>query len=328
MANDWIKMRTNLADDPAVIGIAALTKLDRWSVVGRLHAVWSWADAHSVDGFMPFVTPQIVDEKAGRKGFAAAMAAPGISWLSVEAGGIRFPNFGRHNGESAKVRAEEMERKRLQRERERLEKEAAERDAKAAKADAENAATVTEMSRKTRDASPKVSRETWDKSVTREEKRREYRSSGGGPGSPEAGPARDAKPPGAPGEPPPPRDKIVEPSDFPELQARFPLVDIERERSKALDYVRRERGPSAELELRFFANEWLPKAPARSEARQAQVEAQSDGPDGWREWFQEAFPLAEYPDRKPYHEGPWSKFPTTLRDRFKAEWGKPVAQSA
>lgn len=113
MAHDWIKMRTNLADDPAVIGIAAAVRLDRHSVVGRLHTLWSWADAHTTTGHLPNITPAFIDEKAARKGFAAAMAT--VHWLVIDPTGVTFPHFDRHNGESAKKRAIETDKKRHQR---------------------------------------------------------------------------------------------------------------------------------------------------------------------------------------------------------------------
>ena len=48
MAGDWIKMRVDLADDPAVIGMASYLKMDEYEIIGRLHKLWSWADKHNV----------------------------------------------------------------------------------------------------------------------------------------------------------------------------------------------------------------------------------------------------------------------------------------
>jgi hypothetical protein len=113
MANDWIKMRINLGDDPAVIGISARTNLDKFSVVGRLYLLWSWADEQSDDGHMPFVDGSTIDSMTKRAGFAAAMVS--VGWLLIEEGGVIFPKFSKHNGDSAKKRAMETEKKRLQR---------------------------------------------------------------------------------------------------------------------------------------------------------------------------------------------------------------------
>ena len=103
MAGEWIKMRIDLAADPAVIRIRRATGLDADAVVGKLHRLWSWADAHTADGFAAGLDAEWVDEFAGCAGFAAAMSAAG--WLEVDAAGVRFANFDRHNGQPAKVRA-------------------------------------------------------------------------------------------------------------------------------------------------------------------------------------------------------------------------------
>lgn len=103
MAADWIKMRTDLAGDPAVIRIRRATGLDADAVVGKLHRLWSWADAHTADGFASGLDAEWVDEFAGCDGFAAAMSSAG--WLEVNESGVRFANFERHNGQPAKVRA-------------------------------------------------------------------------------------------------------------------------------------------------------------------------------------------------------------------------------
>jgi hypothetical protein len=104
MAGDWIKMRTELPKDPAVKGIARRLGINRYEVVGRLHAVWSWADQQlRGDGNAAGVTLSDIDEESGLQGFAAAMLAEG--WLEAGQSGITFPNFARHNGKTAKDRA-------------------------------------------------------------------------------------------------------------------------------------------------------------------------------------------------------------------------------
>jgi hypothetical protein len=271
MSNDWIKMRTNLADDPAVIGIAALLKLERPSVVGRLHALWGWADQHSEDGFLEYVTPEIVDEKAGKRGFAEAMAS--VHWIEIEHGGVRFPHFDRHNGASAKKRALATERQRDNRSRE---------------PETNGHAFEAEVSRTPR-----------DKSVTRERVRLDKKRGGG------------VTPP--PPEPPPPRDKIVDRSDFEELARLFPFVDIEAEHEKALVYVRLQRGPKAELELRFFAEEWLPKAPTKTKVESA--DPQVDGPKDWQAWMDANFPDWVYATGRDPGPRKWSEH-TVLTQKF------------
>jgi hypothetical protein len=103
MSGEWIKMRLDLASDPAVIRIRRALGLDVDAVVGKLHRLWSWADAHTVDGTAEGLDLEWVDETAGAPGFGACMLASG--WLEETPNGVRFANFDRHNGQSAKVRA-------------------------------------------------------------------------------------------------------------------------------------------------------------------------------------------------------------------------------
>lgn len=116
MAGDWIKMRHDLAEDPATIGIALRLGLEVDLVVGKLHRLWSWADRQTEDGRVRNVSASWVDTFATQPGFAAAMAAE--EWLRIDPnGGIELPNFARHNGASAKRRAADSQRKRDSRSR-------------------------------------------------------------------------------------------------------------------------------------------------------------------------------------------------------------------
>ena len=103
MAGEWIKMRVDLASDPAVIRIRRATGLDVDAVVGKLHRLWSWADTHTADGLATGLDAEWVDEFAGVANFAAAMQNAG--WLEITESGVRFSNFERHNGQPAKTRA-------------------------------------------------------------------------------------------------------------------------------------------------------------------------------------------------------------------------------
>lgn len=140
MAGDWIKMRVDLADDPAVIGMADRLGVDEFAIVGRLHRLWSWADAQSRDGHAYGVTKAWIDKYVRCDGFATQMQT--VSWLTVTETGIEFPKFSRHNGETAKTRASATKRKQNQRS-------------------------------KVTDETGQTSRDERDKNKTREEKRRE-----------------------------------------------------------------------------------------------------------------------------------------------------------
>jgi len=150
MSTDWIKMRVDLRTHPKVVRMASALKADKLRVIGGMFAVWAIFDAHSSDGVLDGYTFRAIDDELNWKGFAAAMSA--IGWLDdLDGQGLTAPRFEEHNGQSAKRRAQETERKRLERE-------------------AEKAAAEAEKEKK---KSGQVSASNADKSVTREEKRRE-----------------------------------------------------------------------------------------------------------------------------------------------------------
>jgi hypothetical protein len=110
MAGDWIKMSTGLRRHPKVVRMASALKADRLRVVGGLHAVWSIFDEQSPDGVLEGYTAAIMDEEIGWKGFTSAMTA--IGWMQATPDGLQVPRFDEHNGQSAKRRAMETQRKR------------------------------------------------------------------------------------------------------------------------------------------------------------------------------------------------------------------------
>ena len=108
MAGEWIKMRLDLASDPGVNRIRKATGIDADAIVGKLHRLWSWADVHTTDGIASGVDSGWVDEFAGVTGFAEGMIAAG--WLECDTESVRFSNFDRHNGLSAKRRCTQKTR--------------------------------------------------------------------------------------------------------------------------------------------------------------------------------------------------------------------------
>ena len=98
----WIKMRVDLAEDPAVIAMAARLDIDEDMVVGKLHRLWSWFDQQTIDGNAVGVTPAWVDRRVHLQGFCDAMTAAG--WLVVTETGLQLPKFDTHNGETGKAR--------------------------------------------------------------------------------------------------------------------------------------------------------------------------------------------------------------------------------
>lgn len=109
MAGDWIKMRSNLWDDPRVTSIVDATDSTEATVIGALYWLWSMADQHSEDGFLHGISLRQIDRKTGVAGFAAAVVA--VGWMEDLGNGVEIVRFNEHNGASAKRRASESRRK-------------------------------------------------------------------------------------------------------------------------------------------------------------------------------------------------------------------------
>lgn len=87
MSGDWIKMSADLSEDPIVIAMAARLGIDEFSVVGRLHRIWSWADRHLSDGLALGITPEWIDQFVRLDGFSNALLD--VGWLSrIENGSL------------------------------------------------------------------------------------------------------------------------------------------------------------------------------------------------------------------------------------------------
>ncbi len=114
MAGDWIKMRADLLTHPKVVRIVSALKADKLRVIGGLHAVWSLFDAHSTDGTLDGYMSEALDDYIGWPGFCAAMVQ--VGWLEENGESLTTPRFDEHNGQSAKRRATETQRKRMARE--------------------------------------------------------------------------------------------------------------------------------------------------------------------------------------------------------------------
>ena len=127
-------------------------KMDVFSVVGRLHAFWAWADQHTDSGAIQFTVLDDVDDVVDKRGFASEMVR--VGWLmDNDSAGIEIPKWSRHNGENAKKRCTERERKSVYR----------------SKLSQENEDSCPELSQELRDNSGTLSQENCDQ--RREEKR-------------------------------------------------------------------------------------------------------------------------------------------------------------
>jgi hypothetical protein len=90
--------------------MASKNRPDVLRVVGALHFVWSLFDEQSSDGKLLFYTPDMLDEALAWPGFATAMI--NVDWLHYDGQTLEMHNFSTHNGQSARKRALDADRKR------------------------------------------------------------------------------------------------------------------------------------------------------------------------------------------------------------------------
>tara|TARA_B100001105_G_C22380424_1_gene439393 strand:+ start:333 stop:998 length:666 start_codon:yes stop_codon:yes gene_type:complete len=111
MAGDWIKCEISLREKLEVWQIASSLDLDIDAVVGKLLHIWGWFDQHTTDGDAHCVTNVTLlrlDHSVNAKGFCQEMMKCG--WMFLEDGVIKIPDFDKHNGQSAKKRAQTARR--------------------------------------------------------------------------------------------------------------------------------------------------------------------------------------------------------------------------
>ena len=118
MAGDWIKMREDLHEDPAVLRIASKLGNSRPEhVVGYLLRFWSWISRNTVDGVVEGVRLEDIEAVLNLPNFCRLLCE--VGWLEfIESpAGCRLivPNFERHLSNSAKRRATETRKKQAQR---------------------------------------------------------------------------------------------------------------------------------------------------------------------------------------------------------------------
>lgn len=108
MAGDWIKIEHALPDKPEVWQIAEDLGLDPDAVVGKLIRMWVWFDNNTHNGNAPSVTSALLDRHVGVQDFVKTVQKAG--WIDVVDDRLVVKNFARHNGKTAKTRAQARDR--------------------------------------------------------------------------------------------------------------------------------------------------------------------------------------------------------------------------
>ena len=98
----WIKIEHEIFNKPEVFNLASALKITRAEAIGHLVNIWIWADQMSEDGNI-YGNSTMIDELT-KTGFSAALEE--VGWLEKNGMIMHIPKFEKHNGNSAKKRAE------------------------------------------------------------------------------------------------------------------------------------------------------------------------------------------------------------------------------
>ncbi len=113
MNQHWIKVEKVTPDKRAMRIIARTCGVDQDRAFGAWFRLWAWFDGETADGWLPGTIPEDCDDVARLPGISAALVE--VGWLEFDQDGCKVAGWDKHNGASAKRRAEESERKRLAR---------------------------------------------------------------------------------------------------------------------------------------------------------------------------------------------------------------------
>ena len=111
----WIKIETHTPDKAEIRHIARLCGCTKAEAFLAFFRVFVWLDEETDDGHVAFFTPEDADEIADLPGFGAALQE--VGWILFGPTGAVVSNWDRHNGQSAKRRCLDAERKRAVRNR-------------------------------------------------------------------------------------------------------------------------------------------------------------------------------------------------------------------
>jgi hypothetical protein len=108
MSGDWAKVELNTPDKPEIWLIANILGIDPDAAFGKVFRIWAWFDEHTEDGNAHSVTKQLLDRKVGVTGFCDSMLQAG--WMVEKDDQITLFDFSKHNGATAKKRANTAKR--------------------------------------------------------------------------------------------------------------------------------------------------------------------------------------------------------------------------
>ena len=106
----WIKIETHTPDKTEIRHIARLCRCTKAEAFLAFFRVFVWLDEETDDGQVEFFTPCDADDIGGLRGLGAALQE--VGWIRFGPAGAAVAHWDRHNGQSAKRRCLDAERKR------------------------------------------------------------------------------------------------------------------------------------------------------------------------------------------------------------------------
>lgn len=104
----WIKVDVSTPDKGEIIDAAALCGISQGDAFLAFFRLYAWLDEQTTDGWLPRITPRIIDARACQPGFGDALAR--VGWLTFQPDGCMVTNWCAHNGQCAKRRAQQAVR--------------------------------------------------------------------------------------------------------------------------------------------------------------------------------------------------------------------------
>lgn len=103
MAGDWLKIEKATPEKPELDEMSHILGISHKEVFYGVFMVWSYFDSHTEEGHVPSVTKRRLDREAECDGFINAMLQ--VGWMQEKKGSLIVTDFDKHNGKSAKRRA-------------------------------------------------------------------------------------------------------------------------------------------------------------------------------------------------------------------------------
>jgi hypothetical protein len=123
MSGDWSKLENITPWKFEIIEMASILNKDRQTMVGVFVEYIVWVNEQCERAFIPASVQEVIDDKLNCPGFCDALQK--VGWMNINTSDLEIINFDRHNGNTAKSRAQNNRRVANLRMREKIVQQAA-----------------------------------------------------------------------------------------------------------------------------------------------------------------------------------------------------------